>query len=109
MPLNMVGEGTTALKVKPGVPETRMVAVPVLLAVLGSLAAPVATVTVDEPAVVGAPETGHVMEALGATVAGGAGEQIPTVNPTGRPLMLQVALVAAAVAEAPLVHLIVPE
>lgn len=41
-------------------------------------------------------------------MAGGVGVQVPTVTPGGNPEMLHVALVALAVADALLVHLIVP-
>ena len=84
-------------------------AVPVLLAVLASLVAPVVTVTVDDPAAVGVPETGQEIEAPAATVAGGTGEHVPSVSPAGKPLTLQVAFVADAVAAALFVHLMVPE
>ena len=80
-----------------GVPIAVIVAEPVLLAALGSLVAPVETVTVDDPTAVGAPDTGHVIEAPAATVAGGTGEHAPSVSPAGKPLTLQVALVAEAV------------
>jgi len=91
------------------VPVPLIVAVPVLLAALVSLLAPVVTVTVDDTAEVGVPETGQEIEAPAATVAGGTGEQAPSVSPDGKPLTLQVALVAEVVAEALFVHLIVPE
>ena len=58
---NKLGEATTDVSVRPdatGVGATTIVAVPVLLAVLGSLPAPVAAVTVDDPAVVGVPAKG---------------------------------------------------
>ena len=75
---------------------------------LTSLVAPVVAVTVLEPAAVGVPLTGQEMLAPMATVAGGKGEQVPTVTPGGKPATEQLAFVAAAVAPALLVHLIVP-
>ena len=80
-----------------------------MLAELLSLVAPVLTFTVDDPTVVGVPDTGQEIEAPAATVAGGTGEHVPVVTPAGKPLMPQVALVAEPVAEALLVHLMVPE
>jgi hypothetical protein len=76
---------------------------------LTSFVAPVVAVSVDEPAAVGVPETGHEMLAPAATVAGGSGAHVPTVTPGGRPEMAQEALIALAVAAALLVHLSVPE
>ena len=66
------------------------------------------TVTVLLPNVAGVPLTGHEMLAPAAIVAGGAGVQVPTVTPGGRPETVQLAAVAAAVALALFVHLIVP-
>ena len=76
---------------------------------LVSLMAPVVAVTVTAPAAVGVPLTGHEMLEPAATVAGGTGLQVPTDTPAGRPDTAHVALLAAAVAVALLVHLIVPE
>jgi hypothetical protein len=76
---------------------------------LMSLAAPVATDTLDVCVVVGVPLTGHEMLAPGATEAGAVGVQTPTVTPAGRPEIEQVALVAVADAVALLVHKMVPE
>jgi hypothetical protein len=81
---------------------------PLVARPLVSLTAPVVTATVFEPAAVGVPETGHEMLAPAATVAGGAGVQVPTVTPGGKPVTAQVALVALAVAVALFVHKIVP-
>ena len=67
------------------------------------------TSNVDDPAEVGVPDTGQEIEAPAATVAGGTGEHAPSVSPAGKPLTLQVALVADAVAAALFVHLMVPE
>ena len=94
-------------------PDTATALVVVLLPAepvppLVSLIAPVAAVTVTEPAAVGVPLTGHVMLAPAATVAGGTGLHVPTETPAGRPEIAQVALIAEAVAVALLVHLIVP-
>lgn len=75
---------------------------------LTSLTAPVVTVTDVVPAAVGVPLTGHEMLDPAATVAGGAGVQVPTVTPGGNPDTAQVADVALAVAVALLVHLMVP-
>lgn len=74
-----------------------------------SLIAPVVAVTVEVPTAVGVPETGHEILAPIATVAGGVGVQVPTVTPAGKPVMLQDAEVAAAVADALFVHNTVPE
>jgi hypothetical protein len=108
MPPNVVGEGETD-SCNVGEPATVILAAPELLAVFASLPAPVVTATVDDPAAVGVPDTGHEIEAPAATVAGGTGVQAPAVMPAGKPLMLQVALVADAVAVALFVHLMVPE
>jgi len=107
MALNVVEEGETD-SCNVGVPATEIVAVPVLLAAFPSLPAPDAAVTVAEPAADGVPDTGQEIEAPKATVAGGTGEQVPVVRPAGKPVMLHVALVADAVAEALLVHFTVP-
>ena len=74
-----------------------------------SLVAPVVTETVVVPAAVGVPLTGQEMLAPAASVAGGAGVQVPTVTPGGRPDTAQLALTADAVAVALLVHENVPE
>jgi hypothetical protein len=68
--------------------------VAVLLAVFGSFAAPVVPVTAEELGAVGVPETVHVIEAPGATDAGGTGEHV-VVRPAGKPVMPQLAAVAA--------------
>jgi hypothetical protein len=73
-----------------------------------SLVAPVLTDAVAVPDAVGVPVTGQLMLAPAATVAGGTGVHVPTVTPGGRPVTAQDALVAAAVADALLVHLTVP-
>jgi hypothetical protein len=67
------------------------------------------TINVADAAEVGVPETGQVIEAPAATVAGGTGVQAPSVSPAGKPETLHVALVAEAVAPALFVHLMVPE
>jgi hypothetical protein len=92
-----------------GVGATTIVAVPLLLAELLSLLAPVPTLTVDDPTAVGVPDTGQEIDAPTPTVAGGTGVHVPAANPAGKPLTLQVALVAEPVAEALLVHFMVPE
>ena len=81
---------------------------PAVVPPLESLVPPVVTVTVVEPLADGVPLTGQEMLVPAATVAGGAGVQVPTVTPGGRPVTAQVAAVALAVAVALLVHLIVP-
>ena len=81
---------------------------PAVVPPLPSLVAPVVTAMVLFPAAVGVPLTEHEMLAPAATDAGGVGEQVPTVTPGGRPDTAQLASVALAVAEALLVHLIVP-
>ena len=73
-----------------------------------SLVAPVTTETDELPDSVGVPVTGHEILVPAATVAGGAGVQVPTVTPAGKPDTVQVAFVALAVAVALLVHLMVP-
>ena len=82
---------------------------PVVVPPLLSFVAPVVTVTVVAPAAVGVPLMEQEMLAPAATVAGGAGVQVPTVTPGGRPEITQDAAVALAVAAAELVHLTVPE
>lgn len=94
-------------------PDVAMLCVAVLLPPvpvppLASLTAPVVTVATVDPGAVGVPETGQTMLDPAATVAGGKGEQAPTVTPGGKPLTAHDALVALAVAAAALVHLIVP-
>ena len=81
---------------------------PAVVPPLTSLVAPVVAVTVVVPVAVGVPLTGQLMLVPAATVAGGAGVHVPTVTPGGRPLTEHVALIALAVADALLVHLIVP-
>ena len=80
---------------------------PAVVPPLLSLVAPVVTVTVTAPEVVGVPDTGQD-DAPAATVAGGTGVQAPTVTPAGRPEMLHVAAVAVAVAVPLLVQRMVP-
>jgi hypothetical protein len=75
---------------------------------LVSFEAPVVTVTMLEPLAVGVPVTVQEMLVPAATVAGGAGVQVPTLTPGGRPATEQLAFVAAAVAAALFVHLMVP-
>ena len=81
---------------------------PAVVPPLLSLLAPVVTVTVTAPEVVGVPLTGQEMVALAATVAGGTGVQAPTVTPAGRPVTEHVAAVARAVAVALLRQRMVP-
>jgi hypothetical protein len=81
---------------------------PVVVPPLVSLVAPVETATVVLPDVVGVPDTGQLMLAPAATVAGGVGVHVPTVTPAGKPLTAQVAAVALAVAVALLVQRMVP-
>ena len=57
-------------------PVAPIVAVAVLLAGLPSLVAPVVPVSVDEPVVVGVPETVQVILAPAATEVGGVGAQL---------------------------------
>ena len=76
---------------------------------LVSLVAPVASVTVLVPDVVGVPLTAHEMLAPAASVAGGVGVHAPTVTPAGKPAGEQVAAMALAVALALLVQRMVPE
>lgn len=90
-----------------------IVAVALLLPVevlppLTSFVAPVVAVTVDAPAAVGVPVTGHEILAPAATVAGGVGVHAPTVTPAGRPAIAHDALIALAVAAALFVHFSVP-
>lgn len=91
-----------------GVPSMEIDADAALFDMLGSLLAPVVTLTDAVPAVLGVPETGQVIEEPGRSVAGGAGEQVPSVRPTGKPLTLHVALCAEAFAFAEFVHRIDP-
>ena len=81
---------------------------PVPVPPLVSLVAPVATDTVVVPVTVGVPLTGQEMLEPAATLAGGTGEQVPTVTPAGNPVIEQLAAIALAVAVALLVHLMVP-
>ena len=66
----------------------------VLLAGLPSLDAPVVPVTVDDPVVVGVPETVHVILAPAANAAGGVGAH-DVVRPGGRPVTAHDAFGAA--------------
>ena len=79
---------------------------PVPVPPLVSLVAPVVTLAVVVPFVVGVPLTGQLMLALPATEAGGVGVQVPTVTPGGRPLTVQVEATAAVVVK--FVHSTVP-
>lgn len=79
----------------------------VLLAVLGSFAAPVVPLTTDEPGVVGVPVTEQLMLAPGATVTGGVGVH-DAVRPAGKPVTPQAADVVATAGEAALVQVKVP-
>ena len=81
---------------------------PAVVPPLTSLVAPVVAVTVEVPDTVGVPLTGQLMLAPAATVAGGAGEHVPTVTPAGKPETVQVAFSALAAAAPLLVHLTVP-
>ncbi len=67
---------------------------PAVVPPLVSLVAPVVTVTVTAPEVVGVPVTGQTMLEPAVTVAGGAGTQAPTVRPAGRPATAHEAAVA---------------
>jgi hypothetical protein len=76
---------------------------------LVSLVPPVESDAVVVPGAVGTPETGHEIDAPGASEAtGSAGEHVPTVTPGGRPVMAQETFVAAAVAVPVFVHSAVP-
>ena len=75
---------------------------------LTSLVAPVFAVTIAVPLTVGVPLTGQMMLCPAAKLAGGAGVHTPTVTPGGKPAIAHVALMALAVADGLLVHLIVP-
>ena len=81
--------------------------VAVLLAALGSLEAPVVPVSVAFPTAVGVPETVHTIDAPAATVTGGEGTHV-VINPTGNPLIAQVAPAAARAGEAAFEHVNVP-
>ena len=80
----------------------------VLFGILPSLDAPVEPVNVLVPGVVGVPETVQLIEAPGATLAGGVGEQ-DVVRPAGSPLTVQLAPTAATSGDAPFAHVNVPE
>ena len=69
--------------------------------------APVVPVSVDDPTVVGVPETVQVMTPAGATVVGGVGEH-DVVKPAGNPLTAHVAAVAAIAGAAAFIHVNVP-
>ena len=79
-----------------------------LFGILPSLDAPVEPVKVLVPGVVGVPDTVQVMEAPGATLVGGVGEQ-DAVRPAGSPLTAQLAPTAATSGDAPFEHVNVPE
>jgi hypothetical protein len=81
--------------------------VAVLFAVFGSFVAPVVPVSDDEPGVVGVPDTVHVIDAPGLTVAGGVGVQL-VVSPGGSPLIEHNAVVAAIAGAPAFVHVNVP-
>jgi uncharacterized membrane protein YdfJ with MMPL/SSD domain len=83
------------------------VAVAVLLAVFGSLLAPVVPLTVEAAGVVGVPVTVQRICAPGATVAGGTGVH-DAVSPAGRPATAQVAAVADIAGAAAFLHTKVP-
>ena len=78
------------------------------LLVLTSLLALVVTVMLVPAFAVGVPVTGQTMDAPGASVAGDAGVQAPTLMPAGSPLTEHVAPVADRVTAALLVQRIVP-
>jgi hypothetical protein len=84
-------------------PVMAMVVVSVLLPVLKSFDATVRPFRVDEPTVVGVPETVQRMLAPGATVAGVAGAHT-CVSPAGNPDTEQSTLVAAIAGDTALVH-----
>ena len=89
-------------------PVTATVVVAALLPVVASLVALVVPVRVEEPTVVGVPETVHVMTPPTARLAtGGIGEH-DVVKPAGNPLMAHVALVAAIDGAAAFEHVNVP-
>lgn len=88
-------------------PAVAMMVVAVLLAGLPSLLAPVTPLMVDEPVVVGVPETVQTICAPGVTEAGGVGVH-DVVSPAGSPLTAQMALVAASAGEPALEHVKVP-
>jgi hypothetical protein len=108
MPVNVVGDGVTEC-CNIAVPATVIVAVLVFLAAFPSFPAPVATVTVDEPAVDGVPAGYGGFGRLDLLPGVGIGEQVPVIRPAGKPVMLHVAPVAEAVAEELLAHFTVPE
>ena len=81
--------------------------VAVLLAGLPSLVAPVVPVNVFEPGAVGVPETVQTNFAPGAMAAGAVGEH-DVVRPAGRPVMAQVAPLAASAGAGAFVQLKVP-
>jgi hypothetical protein len=90
-------------------PTVAMAFVAVSLAVLVSLVAVDVTEAVTEPGVVGVPETGHEIEAPGASdVTGRAGVQVPTVTPGGRLVIAHVGLMAAPLDAAALAQTTVP-
>lgn len=89
-------------------PDTATVCEAVLFKPLVSLVAPVVSVTVLLPVVVGVPLTGQEMLAPAASVAGGVGVHAPTVTPAGNPAGEQVAAMALAVALGLLVQRMVP-
>jgi hypothetical protein len=75
-----------------------------------SLVPPVVSDAIVVPGAVGTPETGHEIDAPGASEdTGNAGEHVPTVTPGGRPVMAHDTFVAAAVAVPVFVHSAVPE
>jgi hypothetical protein len=89
-------------------PAVAMTVEPVLFAGLPSLVAVVVPLTVDDPVLVGVPETVQTICAPAATVVGGVGVQ-DVVKPEGRPLTAHVALVAASEGEPAFEHVKVPE
>jgi hypothetical protein len=105
--------GNPASEIVISEPVTAMAAVvvllpPVVVPPLVSLVAPVVAVTVTEPVAVGVPATSQEMVLPAARVTGGVGVQAVTLTPGGRPVTLQVAAMALAVALALLVQVTVP-
>ena len=89
-------------------PVTVTVRVAVLLALLPSFVAPVDPLSVEEPTVVGVPETVQVITPDGATEAGGVGVH-DVVRPAGRPVTAQDAFVAVTAGAAAFEQVNVPE
>jgi hypothetical protein len=89
-------------------PAVTVLLPPVVVPPLVSLVAPVVAVIETRPFVVGVPLTGHEIVPPGATLAGAAGVQAPTVTPAGRPEIAHVAFSAVPVAVALFRHTSVP-